>query len=80
MGTAQAGLTPLCMLKHSITRYRITLEVFRADLNGHRHRVQGDARWLTPTQLRRLPFTSAHSKILKQVAKPVRATGLTTPE
>ena len=56
--------TPMCVIKHSITRYRITLEVFRAsgvvrdDLAG---------RWLTLGQMRRLAFTGAHKRILDQL-------------
>lgn len=65
LGTAPTELVPCCTLKHSITRYRITLEVFRAALNGDAERLHRDARWLTRTQLQRLPFTSAHKKILR---------------
>ena len=48
---------PICRIQHSITRYRITLEVFRANGSG-----EGD--WKTMTELKRLPFSSAHKKIL----------------
>jgi len=56
---------PLCTIKHSITRYRITLEAYRAEL------VKPDAKhsgyWRTPTQLHQLAFTSAHKKILNHL-------------
>lgn len=59
-----AKLEPLCTIKHSITRYRITLEVFRARLQGAAKREPMNARWLGRGQLRRLPFASAHKRIL----------------
>ncbi len=69
LGTASVNLTPFCTFKHSITRYRITLEVFQAVVNGDFHRQLGDDRWLARAQLRRLPFTSAHKKILLRLGK-----------
>ena len=53
---------PLCSIKHSITRYRITLEAWRAELAAPAAKLPG--RWLTPKQLHPLAFTSAHKKIL----------------
>jgi A/G-specific adenine glycosylase len=67
---------PLCTVKHSITRYRITLEAFRVSFGGSssaRPKKFGIRRtrpsenngvWLTPAQLRKLAFTAAHKKIL----------------
>jgi len=56
-------LRPFCSIKHTITRFRITLEVFRALLpNGISPRANG--RWLAQTDLERLPFTSAHKQVL----------------
>jgi len=51
---------PICRVRHSITRYRILLEVFLAEATGD---IPGD--WKTLAQLERLPFASAHKKILK---------------
>ena len=50
---------PICRIQHSITRYRILLEVYRAEATG-----KSDGVWKTLSQLHRLPFTSAHRKIL----------------
>jgi A/G-specific adenine glycosylase len=55
---------PLCTVKHSITRYRITLEAYRAEIAGARSTRPAEGRWLTPAQLDKLAFTSAHRKIL----------------
>jgi A/G-specific adenine glycosylase len=73
-------LTPLCTIKHSITRYRITLEAFRVSLGGtsstspHLIKTKSGTRgtrpsgnigvWKSPAQMRRLAFTAAHNKIL----------------
>ncbi len=67
-GRAPTKLEPLATLKHSITRYRITLEAFRAELpNAH---PQPDGKWLTRGQLHKLAFTSAHKKILARIGAP----------
>ncbi len=57
---------PLCVIKHSITRYRITLEAWRARLTKPSTKIPG--RWLAPKQLHRLAFTSAHKKILARLS------------
>jgi A/G-specific adenine glycosylase len=56
---------PLCTIKHSITRYRITLEVWHAQLEGASSKISG--RWLSLAQLRKLAFTSAHKKVLARL-------------
>jgi A/G-specific adenine glycosylase len=63
----QLAATPFCTIKHSITRYRITLEAYRAGLANSYPTT--DAVWLTPAQLRQLAFSSAHKKILDRLAK-----------
>ena len=57
---------PVLVIKHSITRYRITLEIWRAELLSQTKLPKSD-RWLTPIQLRKLAFTAAHKKILSHV-------------
>jgi A/G-specific adenine glycosylase len=57
---------PVCTVKHSITRYRITLEAFGVEPD-RTPRVTG-AVWLPPEGLDSLPFTSAHRKILRTFA------------
>lgn len=63
--------TPLCIIKHSITRYRITLGAYRAKLAKPQSRL--DARCYTLRQLHKLAFTSAHKKILHAVAADVKS-------
>jgi len=52
---------PLRVIKHSITRYRITLEAWAAKTKNGKTQA---GNWLTPKQLHKLAFTSAHKKIL----------------
>jgi A/G-specific adenine glycosylase len=68
LGRAPTKLEPLMTIRHSITRYRITLAVCRAELSNvyPRH----DAYWLTRAQLQKLAFTGAHKKILARLASP----------
>jgi len=58
---------PLCRVRHSITRYRILLEAYRAQATG-----KTPGAWKTIPQLKRLPFTSAHRKILAVLARDVK--------
>ena len=51
--------TPLCRVDHTITRYRIRLEAYHAETTT----PKTPGRWLTPAELAKLPFTSAHRKI-----------------
>ena len=67
-GIAPASLQPLCMIKHSITRYRITLQAFRAQLKMPPGKTRQLGRWLTRTELEQLAFASAHKKILARLS------------
>jgi A/G-specific adenine glycosylase len=80
-GFTPAYIKPLCTVKHSITRYRITLDVFRVNLGGtsstspHSEKAklatrvtrpsEGIGIWQTPAQMHELAFTSAHRKVLR---------------
>jgi A/G-specific adenine glycosylase len=55
----------LYTIKHSITRYRITLEAYRAEVPGRTPALPGT--WLSLTKLHKLAFSSAHKKILNQI-------------
>jgi A/G-specific adenine glycosylase len=50
---------PICRIRHSITRHRILLEAYHA-----RAAATTPGIWKTIPQLKRLPFASAHRKIL----------------
>jgi len=75
LGIEPPTLQPLCTVKHSITRYRITLEAFRVQLGGRssttpknfgtrRARPSETGVWQSPAQMKRLAFTSAHKKLV----------------
>ena len=65
LGGTMESVKPLCAIKHTITRYRITLEVFEAVAKRHgKPRVSG-GQWVSVAELHRLPLTSAHKKILQ---------------
>jgi A/G-specific adenine glycosylase len=65
LGTTDWKLEPFCQIKHSITRYRISLDVF--SVNEPAARIRGDGKWLTRSAMARLPFCSAHKKILQRL-------------
>jgi A/G-specific adenine glycosylase len=64
LGFAPRSLKPLCVIKHSITRYRITLETFAANGIRKASLARADGRWLTLGGLETLSFPSAHRRIL----------------
>ena len=63
------GVQPekLLRLKHSITRYRITLDVYRLQPGHHPIRPGTHERWCSPKELRRLPFPGAHRRIVEHL-------------
>ena len=62
-------LTPLCTIKYSITRYRITLEAFTISLKPSPKKIAGV--WKTPAQMQTLAFSSAHKKLASAAAKSI---------
>ncbi len=70
------GLLPLGTVKHSITRYRISLEVFHTHLRARGSGAQGEAgRWLSLEHLSGLAFASAHRKIINRLRGSDRRSG-----
>jgi A/G-specific adenine glycosylase len=60
-------LNSLCVVKHSITRYRITLTAHHVVLTRQPAKLTGV--WLKPDQLSELAFAAAHKKIVHAVVK-----------
>ena len=67
LGLTSLTLRPFCVVKHSITRYRITLEVFQ--VVGHRAggAARAKGRWLTAKELSQRALASAHKQILQRL-------------
>jgi A/G-specific adenine glycosylase len=61
-----ASPEPFCVIKHSITRYRITLKAYRASLNATPAGKPRMDRWLKWDEVDLLPLTSAHRKIFQR--------------
>lgn len=61
---APTSIAPVCSIRHSITRYRIRLDVFEARLGNSKSLKPEAGRWFKRTRLRRLAFTGAHKKIV----------------
>jgi A/G-specific adenine glycosylase len=72
LGFRAANLRLLCTIRHSITRYRIQLEVHQANPAGNSSRQGGPGRWLSQAELAPLSFSSAHGKILRQLEASAR--------
>jgi A/G-specific adenine glycosylase len=78
LGIEPPTLQPLCTVKHSITRYRITLEAWRVSFGGSSSAKpknfkmgrrgtppsEADNVWFPLSKLNSLAFTAAHKKIL----------------
>lgn len=67
LGFALASVEKLCVIKHTITRYRITLDVWRANLKRPPQKSTPAGHWLTPAEFNTLAFTSAHRKVLDKI-------------
>ena len=68
-GVKPKAIQPLRTVKHSITRYRITLEAFSVSLAKRPTKTTG--RWLAPADFDLLAFSSAHKKLASAAAKSI---------
>ena len=66
---AVATLQPLCTIKHSITRYRMTLETFHVRLKKLPAKSTGV--WLSPAEFDSIAFSSAHKKLASAAAQSI---------
>jgi A/G-specific adenine glycosylase len=69
LGIAPDKLRKFCTIKHSITRYRITLEAYGGKMADKKTRRGPVGKWLTKNELAALAFASAHRKILERLTK-----------
>ena len=68
-GFAPEKISPLVTVKHSITRYRITLQSFTVSLQTLPKKAGGV--WKSPAQMQQLAFSSAHKKLASAAAKSI---------
>jgi A/G-specific adenine glycosylase len=69
LGFSPKSVEPLCTIKHSITRYRITLDAFTVHVTRRSGIVQNNEQWLNLSELKKLSFPSAHRKILEKFSR-----------
>jgi adenine-specific DNA glycosylase len=67
LGVRPERLEALGTIKHSITRYRISLEVYRLTMRASAGIPAGKGQWLDQGRTRQLAFTSAHKRILQRL-------------
>jgi A/G-specific adenine glycosylase len=69
LGVDVGALKPLTTIRHSITRYRMELRVYRAKLRKGSS-VPEAWRWVTREELSALAFSSAHRKVAQTLTTP----------
>ena len=77
LGLEFRNARPICTVKHSITRYRMTLEAFH--VRSQKTPKIPDAVWMLPSRLNSLPFTSAHRKVANEILLRERSQGRHLP-
>ncbi len=70
LGFSPKALEELCAIKHSITRYRITLKVYRVTgkIPGA-NTTPSAGQWVNAAKARSLAFTGAHGRILQRLTQ-----------
>jgi A/G-specific adenine glycosylase len=68
-GVIPQNLLAVSTIKHSITRYRITLEAFRVRFAVSPPNTPGT--WKTPAQIQKLAFSAAHKKLATAAIKSI---------
>jgi A/G-specific adenine glycosylase len=67
VGPGRVSLAPCFSLKHAITRYRITVDVFRVEVSTGSSTRGPVQRWCSPAGLKKLALPSAHRKIAGRI-------------
>lgn len=70
-GSPPSKVESLVVVKHSITRYRISLEAFCVYFERVKSVKNLPGAWKTPVQMRQLAFTAAHKKLASAAAKSI---------
>jgi A/G-specific adenine glycosylase len=66
-GLAIGALAPLTIIKHGVTRFRITLHCFTADCDSSRKQPRAAAplKWIEPCELHTLPLSTTGRRIAR---------------
>jgi len=67
LGSRPVGVWPIHQVRHTITRYRITTDVYKVDFASGMPRALENGSWCSLPELRKLAFPSAHRKILEML-------------
>lgn len=73
------SLAPVTVVRHAITRYRITQRASLLEWPGRPPRLRGGLVWRTRQDLEALAFTSAHRKIVRSLPHPEGIAGRRRP-
>ncbi len=68
-------LSPFCKVKHSITRYQITVDMFRAALGAGIKARRETGVWRSLVEIDQLPFTAAHRRIVAKLTEAPKPGG-----
>ena len=77
LGLRPRRLEPFFTVKHSITRYRITLDSYLATGMPAEKIPVAKGKWVNRTRLSRLPFTAAHGRLLRRLLTETDGTNTT---
>jgi adenine-specific DNA glycosylase len=69
LGIKRAILEPICRMRHSITRYAISLDVYGVAVSGQT--LKADGEWVKRRRLDQLPFCAAHKRILRRLGSSI---------
>lgn len=68
MSVSSRALQEMAPVRHSITRYRIRLDVFRVRTGPSPLLMETGGKWVSHVELQGLPLTAAHRRIARQIA------------
>jgi A/G-specific adenine glycosylase len=70
LGGKPRAVQKLLVVRHAITRYRVTTEAYRVEPTTGTSRALAGGQWHPPAQLHDLPFTAAHRRIVLALTRP----------
>jgi adenine-specific DNA glycosylase len=71
LGSRPVRVSMLHQVRHTITRYRITTDVYQVEFTNGAPRTPEYGRWCSLPELQELAFPSAHRRILETIARSI---------